>query len=106
MSIAVQRVLDLLSEVERGTCEPKKMAAQNSQTLGIIFMGVLKLILTEVEDARRLQTLPLTPRLACLIQFLSSGKLQHERGNEEWIQGKESAKKACRKCKRCEYQGK
>ena len=75
VSVAVQRVLDLLSEVERGTCEPKKVATQNSRTLGIIFMGVLKLILTEVEDARRLQTLPFAPRLACLIQFLSSGQL-------------------------------
>ena len=70
---AINKVVDLLSEVEKGACEPKKMAAQNSRTLGIIFMGVLKLILTEVEDARRLQTLPFTPRLACLIQFLSSG---------------------------------
>ena len=62
--------------MEKELCEPKKVAAQNSQTLGIIFMGVLKLILTEVEDARRLQTLPFTPRLGCLIQFLSSGQLE------------------------------
>ena len=68
----IKEVEDKLSK-HGDTKAVEAIAARNTRILAIIFNGVLRLLLNEIEDARRDHTLPLIPQLAALIQHLSAG---------------------------------
>ena len=56
-------------------CESDEMsrARLNQKILGIIFSGVLQLILSGIEDARRSRTLVNVPKFSAFIKYISAG---------------------------------
>ena len=50
-------------------------SSQNVCILGNVFIGLLQLIMADIEEYRRSQVLPCLPLLSLFTKFLSSGEL-------------------------------
>ena len=65
-----EHLSDLVDVLESGE---SSRGAQHQEILGIIFAGILRMLLTAIEDARRNKMFVNLPRFAAFMKYLSAG---------------------------------